>query len=96
MRQLPAGDQECRSPQFVIVRVRNMLVDTAAVQRQHGMELMVGNAAIAQVMGVDADLAVEMGSTEVWLCQECAAERQLSAFQLMEMEPALVDKVTGQ
>jgi hypothetical protein len=59
---------------FYRVSLSYMLVDVGAVQRQTGLEMMMGAAAaLAQHMGPDEDIAHEVSRTgEVLICLECA------------------------
>lgn len=55
------------------VRVTRMFPNLRAIQRQHGLELMIGNAAIANVMGENSDLLVPIHAEETLLvCDDCA------------------------
>lgn len=59
---------------FYRVQVEMFGIDVRAVERQHGLEMMIGNPAIAQMMGPDADLAkpIAPDSPSVMLiCAEC-------------------------
>jgi hypothetical protein len=58
---------------FYKVSITMMGIDIGAVQRQHGLEMMMGNAAIAHVMGPDEDLAKPIGKDETGLiCNHCS------------------------
>jgi hypothetical protein len=62
------------SPLFYRVSVEPNVVDLRAVQRQHGLEMMMGAAApLAQVLGPNDDLAVpvEGALVDVLICASC-------------------------
>ncbi len=62
--------------QFYRMKLDCMMIDVGAVQRAAGMEQMMGNAMIANVMGPNEDLAIETSSHEVLVCMECAMENK--------------------
>jgi hypothetical protein len=59
---------------FYRVALERMVIDVRAVQRQHGLELVIGSPVIARVMGPDADLAKSLDDPPlvVLICDECA------------------------
>ena len=59
---------------FYRIFIEHFVIDTSAVSRQHGMEMMMGQAApLAQVMGPDEDMAkVVSHSNPILICQSCA------------------------
>lgn len=59
---------------FYRVQLERYVVDTRAVQRGAGMEMMMGgNPLLANVMGPDEDLAKQLvGPLEVLICEGCA------------------------
>lgn len=60
-------------PLFWRVTVQRFFVDMAAVQRQSGLEMMLGNVALAAVMGPNEDLAKPMmDPVTVTVCESCA------------------------
>ncbi len=62
-------------PAFYTVRIKQHVLDPQAIARHSGFEQMMGNPALAMVMGVDADISQEMAATEeLWICQDCAME----------------------
>lgn len=66
------GVMHTGNPMFYRLRVDSMIVDPGAIQRQHGLEMMMGgNAAIAHAMGPQEDLAKELDSSELILCMDC-------------------------
>ena len=63
-------------PLFWTLAVQRFGIDMQAVQRQHGLELMLGSPALAAVMGTDEDLAKPlMDKVDVILCEECIETR---------------------
>ncbi len=80
------GVMHAGAPQFYQVTVQPYLVNVPAVQRQHGLEQMLGNATIAFHMGTQEDIAQPVGEPVVMLlCQYCAITEQ-SIAGLMEAE----------
>ena len=61
---------------FYRVRVQQFGLNHRAIQQQHGLELMLGSPALAQVMGTDSDLAMAVSSeTTRLVCGTCAVEK---------------------
>ena len=64
---------------FYRLRVAYLVADVSAIQRQHGMELMMGAAApLAQIMGPNEDLAATVDEGDVLVCLECATRKCLA------------------
>jgi hypothetical protein len=63
-------------PLFLRISVDRLGIDSKAVQRAHGMELMMGgNVLLANIMGLDEDLAkVIDGRHDMLICIQCANE----------------------
>jgi hypothetical protein len=63
-------------PLFLRISIERFGIDAKAVQRAHGMELMMGgNALLANVMGPDEDLATKIdGRKDMLICIKCANE----------------------
>lgn len=58
---------------FFQVSITNMMINLNAVQRQHGLEMVIGNPMIANVMGTNEDMGVPIGDTEtVLICFDCS------------------------
>ncbi len=75
------GMMHNQSPVFYRVKLDNMVIDVAAVQKAHGMEMMMGgNAALAQIMGPNEDIAVEMDSVTKLVCLDCAVSTPIMAL----------------
>lgn len=72
---------------FYRIKLTRMIVDVGAVNRQAGLEMMVGSPAIANIMGPDEDLAQPiMEEIDVLVCEPCAYSPNLLA-QIMEKVP---------
>jgi hypothetical protein len=67
-------------PMFYRVTIERMGIDARAVERQTGLEMMLGgNAMLANVMGPDADIGIPIGEADKGLlCAECAHNACLS------------------
>lgn len=74
-------------PLFYRVTIERMGVDMKAVERQSGLEMMLGgNAMLANVMGVDADIAVPIGDAQTGLlCNKCLLDPHLTVGELLEI-----------
>ena len=58
-----------------------MMFNAAAIKRQHGLEMMVGSAMIASIMGPNEDLAVALGQPiHALVCDGCASKFPLAAL----------------
>ena len=66
-------------PIFYTVKFQTWGLDHGALQRQTGLEMMLGgHVALAQIMGADEDMANPMSKeTEVTICFECWTESTL-------------------
>lgn len=69
---------------FYDVQIRRLVVDLSAVQRQHGLELLVGSPKIAAVMGPNEDIAKEFARVRVFVFQKCAGYSDMCLAQLVE------------
>lgn len=85
------GVMHTGSPVFYRIRIAIMGADLAAIRRAHGLELTIGNAAIAHVMGPDEDLATIIDETDSLVCLDCAIRMPLAAL----MEAAAEQQSTG-
>jgi len=66
---------------FYIADIRYMVCNIGALQRQHGMEMMMGGSAaagIAAIMGPDEDIAKQLHKHSGWVCMECAMSEPLA------------------
>jgi len=63
-------------PLFYRIKIERMVVDLGAIQRQHGLEMMIGSPVLASVMGPDEDIANSIDKpAEALVCEKCAMER---------------------
>ena len=77
-------------PLFATVTIRRWALDYGALQRQTGLEMMMGgHVALAQVMGADEDMAKELDApVEITLCWKCYAEARTPLMAIVpEEEP---------
>ena len=76
-----------RLPLFWRVRIRRFGVLVDAVKRQAGLEMMMdGHVALAQIMGPNQDMAKQMSSIEITVCEKCALEKA-QPVAVLAMEP---------
>lgn len=69
-------------PMFYRVRVETMGVNVNAVRRQVGLSMMMGNSALAAIMGPDEDMASPVFPAEdVLLCLQCAMATPVAVAQ---------------
>lgn len=70
------GIMHAGMPLFFRVRIERLGLNRAAIQRQHGLEMMMnGNSVLAHVMGADEDMAEVIDSVEdALVCHPCAIE----------------------
>lgn len=81
------GIMHAGTPVFYRVKIESLCVDVGAVKRQHGLEMMMGNAAIAFHMGPQEDLAKVIDQREALICLQCATEERLPLAMLLEERP---------
>lgn len=69
-------------PLFYRVTIQRYGIDHNAVMRQHGLELMLGgNAMLANVMGVDADIAKPITDLhDILICEICSTQAMMIAL----------------
>lgn len=72
-------------PLFWRVTVERFGIDMMAVQRQHGLGMVIGSAAIASVMGPDEDLAKPMQEPATLTICEICATRHTCVAHLAEL-----------
>ena len=66
---------------FYRVKLDYMIVNLPAIQRQTGLEMMLGgNAMIAHAMGRDEDIAIPLHEQSFLLCFHCAMEHPVAAL----------------
>jgi hypothetical protein len=67
------------------VKVTRLMINVGAVQRQTGLEMMLGSPALAAVMGTDEDVLKPLGDeVDALICDNCAMDRRVC--QLAELE----------
>lgn len=64
-------------PLFWRVKIERFGINMDAVRRQTGLEMMLGNAAIAQAMGPDEDMATLITETTFVVCEACESDHTL-------------------
>lgn len=80
------------TPTFYRIQIEHYVVDIRAVQRQCGLEQMLGGAAaLAQVMGPDDDMAKRAYAGTAIVCQPCSLKPDLCLAHLAEC----VDETNG-
>jgi len=78
------GVMHDQTPIFYRVTLETHCADLGAMQRQHGMEMMMGKAApLASILGPNEDMTKRVGAvTEGLLCGKCALS--MPALVLLE------------
>lgn len=56
---------------FHRITLEQAVVDTKAAQRQTGLGMMLGSAALASVMGPDDDIAKIISTSQHLICADC-------------------------
>ena len=69
------GVMHTHLPLFWRVKIERHGIDMGAIQRHHGLEQMVGSAAIAQVLSPDENATKLIDSREFTMCETCAMEQ---------------------
>lgn len=77
-------------PLFYRLRVERFGIDMRAVQRQHGLEMMMGQAApLAAVMGPNDDIArVLDGPRDLLICETCTHDHPILMQVFLSEEDA--------
>lgn len=68
------------NPAFYRVTLESCVLDGKAVRRQLGLGMMMGNAAIAQALGPNEDMAKIVSSERKTLCLDCALKMPVAAL----------------
>jgi hypothetical protein len=55
-----------------------------AIRRHTGLEMMLGNPALAAVMGPDEEMTIELNTAEFTLCDECGNKHIMSLMMFMK------------
>lgn len=71
---------------FYRIKIEHMGIDAQAVQRQAGLEMMMGgHAQLANVMGANEDMGLPIGDASTGLlCHKCATDLKLSFAEIVE------------
>lgn len=77
------GMMHAGMPLFWRITLQRMGVDMAAVQREAGLEMMMGgHVALARIMGPNEDIAAPIGAERtVLVCERCSS-RHTSIYEL--------------
>jgi hypothetical protein len=79
---------------FWRIRMERAGLHMPAIERQHGLELMLGSAPLARVMGTDSDIAkVIDGPHDVWICEPCIIEK---LYALLFIAEEINEKAEGE
>lgn len=74
---------------FYRVVVDRMIVDVGAIQRRHGLELMMGGGqqgtVLAGVMGPDGPLAKSFSKETLLVCNDCSLINKFGIAELLEV-----------
>lgn len=75
-----------RTITFYQIKLQRFILDTKAIKQQLGLEMMLGNADLAYVMGPDKDLAIPI-SQEIQkiICERCMVD-YYKLLQILEEE----------
>jgi hypothetical protein len=66
---------------FYTAKISQNVGNPMALQRQTGLEMMMGSPLLASVMGPNEDIAEEVDTTgEIWVCLECATTMPLAVL----------------
>ena len=67
------------APSFYQIRAQHYVYNPDAVRRSAGMEMMMGNAMLAHIMGPNEDLATLIETTgPVNVCLQCSADLRVA------------------
>lgn len=73
-------------PLFYRVTIERFGMKMDAVRRQHGMELLMGNVALAQVMGPNEDMAMPvMDPLVLVVCETCSMDLDNKAYPIAHL-----------
>ena len=73
-------------PFFYTVRIQRHGIDAGAIQRQNGLEQMLGGCAqLANVMGPQEDMTKPLTEEkDLWICESCANTDLISLIAAIE------------
>lgn len=70
---------------FWRIRFDRLGLNVPAIERQHGLELLLGSPRLAQAMGPDADIAkIIDGDHEALVCEPCVEEKLVGLVLIAE------------
>ena len=70
---------------FYRVRMERFILDPRAIQRQHGLEMMLGSPELAFHMGPQDDIAKRIDDPHVFLvCENCACMKEMTLALVSE------------
>lgn len=85
----PLFDREKAGLTFYRIQVTRLGANLGAIERRMGLGMMLGSPAVAQAMGPDEDLAIQLGETsDVLVHEECAGRIHHVLELRPESEPA--------
>lgn len=92
------GVMHAHDVSFFRVQIERFVIDLGAVQRQHGLEQMLGgHAGIAAAMGPDEDVAKPLDRVNnAIVCEPCARDSGYYLSRIMEAVPDRDDKTIGE
>ena len=61
-------------PLFFVVKVDEYMIDMVKVQKQTALSTMMGNSIVANIMGVDDEMASVVKSKEITVCSNCSID----------------------
>ena len=62
-------------PIFCTIKVQRHILKLDVCKRQTGLEMMLGNAHLANVMGPNEDISEPVSEeSDFWVCEDCARE----------------------
>ncbi len=66
---------------FYKISMERFILDPRAIERQHGLEMMLGSPVLAGVMGPNEDLAKPVSKKiDFLMCEQCACEEKYIAI----------------
>ncbi|MCO5730152.1 hypothetical protein [Rhizobium sp. SSA_523] len=68
---------------FYEVEITQCIADLPSIRQQQGLEMMMGNAAIAAVFAPSTNVAHRMPSVRRLLCSDCALLKDIPVAQMM-------------
>lgn len=72
-------------PLFYRVCVRHIGIKMDSVRRQDGLAMMIGNSALAAVMGENEELTETITENEITICHHCALYKKISIAEITEI-----------